>query len=139
MASVTVQIEGLREVAASLENLPDALGKKVQEELLRARGQLIADTASRLVPRDHGDLQRSISVSPRLTPKEFARFQKVDPGDVVMFVGPDDTGFYGTFVEYGTNDTPAQPFMRPAWDANKEALVQGLAADLATRIEKAVR
>jgi HK97 gp10 family phage protein len=33
---------------------------------------------------------------------------------------------YAAFVELGTSDTPAQPFLAPAYESNKEAIKQDI-------------
>jgi len=44
---------------------------------------------------------------------------------------------YGRFVEYGTNDTGAHPFMRPAADGERERLPNRL-REMATKLPRAV-
>jgi hypothetical protein len=52
-----------------------------------------------------------------------------------MFVGPSvPAGFYGHFVEFGTPRTAAQPFMRPAWDATQDQVLDSIKGELATQI-----
>ena len=39
--------------------------------------------------------------------------------------------------EFGTKDQPPQPFMRPAWDAEKRGVLEGIKDDLWAEIKKA--
>lgn len=70
---------------------------------------------------------------------------------VLMFVGPTIKAPHAHLVEFGTGPhingglfagsphpgTAPHPFARPAWDANKDAALQKIAAELAAEINKA--
>lgn len=70
---------------------------------------------------------------------------------VMMFVGPTVRAPHAHLVEFGTAPhingglfagsqhpgTAPRPFARPAWDANKDAALQKIAAELAAEINKA--
>src|SRR3546814_13925652 len=76
----------------------------------------IAKMARAIAPVDEGNLRESIDVSTRL-----ARSQAGDKGalaPVEMYVGP---GQHPQAItqEFGTIKEAAQPFMRPAWDAQR--------------------
>lgn len=45
--------------------------------------------------------------------------------------------FYAHFVEYGTAKMPAQPFLRPAYDQNKERAVEAIKDRIEKRLKKA--
>lgn len=47
--------------------------------------------------------------------------------------------FYAQFVEFGTAKMSARPFMRPAFDQNKERAVEVMKATLARGIERATK
>lgn len=75
----------------------------------RAAGY-VADLAKQLAPEDEGDLKDSVRVSG-------------EPGSLKRSVlvggvsGPNKFVDYAAFVEYGTADSPAQPFLTPATKA----------------------
>jgi HK97 gp10 family phage protein len=45
--------------------------------------------------------------------------------------------FYGLFQEFGTSKQPAQPFMRPAFEATKDQALAAMQARLKRRIDLA--
>lgn len=45
--------------------------------------------------------------------------------------------YYATHVEFGTIDTPAQPYMRPAWDAGKDQALRTVVETLTVEIRRA--
>ncbi len=134
--SVRVKVSGLREIEAALKNLPKATAKNVVRRVLKTRAKPIADAAQRLAPIDDGDLQKSITVGTKLSKAQRSKHRKRTPGTVEMFVGAGPNP-QAHLQEFGTKDHPPQPFMRPAWDGGKEALLAGIKDDLWAEIQKA--
>lgn len=83
--------------------------EKDVQALIRRYAYLIEQEAKRLCPVDTGNLRSTI----RTELEEFA-------GAVV--VGAD----YAAFVELGTHDSPAQPYLFPAWEMYREAFIRDL-------------
>jgi HK97 gp10 family phage protein len=132
-----VTVTGLDEIMAALRELPNATAKNVMRRVLIKRAEPVAEDARRLVPVDEGHLKESIHVSTRLTRRQKARHRKVHRDDVEVFVGPgNDPAAH--LQEFGSSHHDAQPFMRPAWDANKRGVLDGVADDMWREIEKAV-
>lgn len=141
-----VHILGLRETQQALRKLPDSTAKNILRRILRRRGQPIADKAKSLVRTDEQDLKKSIAVSPKLSKNQKRKHRKQHPDDVEMFVGagPHPSAIWN---EFGTGErhqssgksvgriTP-QPFMRPAWDAKKRGVLDGIRSDLWSEIKK---
>jgi HK97 gp10 family phage protein len=164
---VSVKVEGLRELEASLKQLPKATARNVLKRVLVKAGQPIAEQAARLAPDDPRtgapDLHTSIAVSAKVrNDVGKAAFAKVlreggSRDDAVsalrgarreakgagsfatMFIGPTVDSFYGKFQEFGTVKQAAQPFMRPAWDANKEGALATIRGELGAEIDKAAK
>lgn len=84
-----------------------ALGEVAQHVAVDELGQEVALDAEQRAPVDTGALQDSISYA---------------DGAVTADVP------YAPFVEYGTSDTPAQPFMRPAADTVDDSRALEIAA-----------
>ncbi|WP_170845169.1 HK97-gp10 family putative phage morphogenesis protein [Chitinasiproducens palmae] len=47
--------------------------------------------------------------------------------------------FYGRFVEHGTSRMPAQPHLRPAYDARRTAAAEAVAAVIQEKVREATR
>lgn len=89
---------------------------KAPEGVTRKAGQAIGKTAhdierdaKLIVPVDTGFLRNSIT-------------SDIDP--LSAEIGP--TAKYGEYVEDGTSRQEPQPYMRPAYDRNKDGLVRAL-------------
>jgi len=147
---VTVSVEGLREVDAALGQLGKATGRNVMRRVAVARLEPMAEEARRLAPDDPNtrgrDLAKSIAVSTRTNKANFSRAAnkaaRAGKAEVEAYMGPAGVGGKGAppqgiWQEFGTVNHPPQPFMRPAWDGGKDALLEGIADDLWAEISKA--
>jgi HK97 gp10 family phage protein len=117
------------------------LGKKSTEKnvlirTLKAAAKPIDDQASSLAPVDTGKLQVSIITGTQLTRRQRASAYKAGAlGVAEVHVGTKLSR--GLFQEFGTFDQPAQPFMRPAWEANKDKALEIVGSQLWIEIRKA--
>lgn len=58
-------------------------------------------------------------------------------GSAVAALGTSREAFYATlFVELGTANTPAQPWLRPAFEESEDPMLRLIASDLRARVEK---
>lgn len=164
MTRTIVSLSGFRELDAALGELPKAISRGVLHRTLRKAAEPIAEEARHLAPVDEGDLEESISVSTRIKNKvggaEFsavlrsggtkaeavqalrdARRAAGGAGSFAeVFVGPAvPQGFHAHFVEFGTEHSAPQPFMRPAWDSRKDAALVIMKEELGNEIIRAAR
>jgi HK97 gp10 family phage protein len=133
----TVKITGLRELEAALADLPKATGKNVLRRVLRNRAKPIETEAEANAPVLTGGLQSRIYTGTRLTRRQAQAVKKEGKSDVEIHVGTSDPA--GLATEFGNYHQAAEPWLRPAWDANVSGVLDGIAADLGTEIEKAAQ
>lgn len=99
MARANVRVDGLTEARATIAALPQAFKDVVGVTIALGAG-IIEAVAKRRVPVRSAALKNSIGTNLREDSLQAA-------------VG---TGvYYAKFVEFGTGDTPAQPFLFPAF------------------------
>lgn len=135
---VTVKITGLKELDAALGQLPKATAKGVLRRVLKAAAQPIAAHASQLAPRDTLHLAESVAVSTRLNKRQRSLHKKERQDTFQeMFVGTNDPA--GVQQEFGNERHMAQPFMRPAWDAEQMPTLDRIANSLWVEINKSAR
>jgi HK97 gp10 family phage protein len=137
---MTVRLEGFRQLEAALSALPKSTGKAVLRRVAKGALQPMAEKARSLAPKDSGDLAGAIQVSERRT-KRVARINRFDKNTgIQMAMGPVSGGGvlnYATFAEFGTNDTRATPYMRPAWYSGKDDALEYVKANLGREIDRA--
>jgi len=140
----TVKVEGLKAIDAALADLPKATGRNVLKRVALARLEPMADDARRRAPDDpatgNHDLHESIAVSTKSS--RYAKWKGKKQNTVEAYMGPGGEGSghappQGSLQEFGTKNHPPQPFMRPAWDNGKEALLEGIGDDLWSEIHRA--
>lgn len=148
----TVKVEGFRELDKALAELPKSTGKAVLRRVGKGALQPMAATARSLAPKATGDLELSIIVGTARTKraKEKPGFRKMADGrvrqaasnHVNVAMGPaSGKGVlqYASFVEFGTDDTAPQPFMRPAWSDGAANALEYIRKNLGFEIAKAAK
>jgi HK97 gp10 family phage protein len=129
---------GFKELENALLELPKAVGKKVLREALKKAAQPVVWDAQRNVPVLTGELLGSIDIRATLSKRQ--RRGRAKAGDVEMFIGPSwPKGAHGHLVEFGTSKMAARPFLRPAWDANKNGVLASIGRELWIAIDKAAK
>jgi len=107
--SESVRIRGDKVVIANLVRVGQRMqAKRVKRVYMRA-GKLVEKDAKRRVHVITGFLKANI----------FTDWQE----DHVE-VRPSDMAFYGIFEELGTSRRPAHPFLRPAMNAQRQAVLR---------------
>lgn len=138
MAKTTVKVEGLRELDRALGALPQSTAKAVLRQVLKDAGEPIARAARQGAPRHDMHLYESIDVSTRLNRRQRGLHREENkPTFQEMFVGTNNPA--GVQQEFGNHRHAAQPFMRPAWDANKMNTIKLISDGLWVSIQKAAQ
>src|SRR2546425_10047771 len=141
--SVTVQVKGLAELEAALNELPEVIAKKILVGVMTDATELFRARAEERAPYDPekkegmhlGDgIKKQMRVGSRGVKGSWG------PGKVGLH--PDV--FYGRFIEFGWT-TPegtsvaAHPFMRPAFDEEKYTALALISQRLGAGIEAAAK
>lgn len=149
-----VDVQGLAEIERRLKALPSRLGRNAMRRALRKGANVIRDAAKRNAmaiddPQTREQIAKNIAVASGGSKRERAA------GGVMMRVGVrggarplkkgTDTGLPGgntthwRFVEFGTREARAQPFMRPAGASAAGAAYQAVVAAAPAEIDKELR
>ncbi|NGP19300.1 HK97-gp10 family putative phage morphogenesis protein [Devosia aurantiaca] len=131
-----VKVEGLRELDQALSQFTPTKRRAIGRVALDNAGEITAKAARALVPVDSGGLRESIEVGGTLSRAQKSQHNK--RAEQERFVGPDGRP-QGHLREFGGDGNPPQPFMRPAWDQTKDAVLQRIQDELIVGIEKAVQ
>lgn len=140
MASKTIfRVEGLQELRRTLKELPRRTQKKITRKAVSEGAKPIVKKAKQLVPllkapvphRKRGTVRKNIRYKVRVSGDnaEVSIWVKgLASEKIVNFKAstgkagrdnPDDP-FYWWFVEFGTRKMAARPFMRPAYESEKD-------------------
>jgi len=150
-----IKIEGLDAFSKALRALPQNIAKNVLRGAVNAGATVIRQEAVRRAPEYHGEVSKG-HPPPGTLKKAIYQKQIRELSDITrqtFFVGvrhgasagkKGSTGretrdaFYWRFVEFGTVKMPAQPFMRPAFEAKKVEAMERIKQYLADRIPNEV-
>jgi HK97 gp10 family phage protein/SPP1 family predicted phage head-tail adaptor len=127
---------GIKSLDKAFSQLEMKAAGKATRQALRKGAKVIATDAKRRAPVDTGKLRDSIKVRAQ-------RRSRIAIGVNAVTRDADFQGkrlFYALFVEYGTRrGQRPQPFMRPAFDANKDSVRQQILTDLWANIKTIAR
>lgn len=145
---VNSDIQGFDELQRRLKRAPDKVKRRELLKIIRVQTRPTIQAARQRAP---------ISSEPHSRYSGGVEVRTYDPGNLRrsignitsknrkypnILVGPKAgakkkyDGFYGHFVEFGTVNMPAQPFMRPAYESTGQGVGDGTADKVARKIEK---
>ena len=134
-----VDMSGFRELERALsEDLPKATAKNVLKRSATAAMKRIEDRAKQLAPRNTGETADSITTK-NVAAKRVSRTRYARSTGVTVATGPTGhpAGGKAAFSEFGTVKSPAQPYMRPAADAEGQAVIKDVKEALTDQVDKA--
>jgi HK97 gp10 family phage protein len=140
--NIAVEVTGLKGVEDALAQAGPKLAKRALRKALKAGTDKFVAEARARAPilksptpnRKAGDLRDSITSVIRLSPKQESGRARVGPKYTGK--GSDDPGVYGLFQEFGTKDSPAQPFMRAAFETEREPALKAFTEVMAEEVQK---
>ena len=135
-------VKGLDEMLATLRRLPDEFKGRPVQRSLRQGMQVIANDAKARAPVDEGrirdnilvrqipakDLGGNSSEGVMLTVRRSRNMDRDDPKNA----------WYWHILEFGSKFQSAQPFIRPAFEANKQNAVNQYVATFQSLLDKSV-
>ncbi len=156
--AVKVSVRGLKELDAKLAALGKRTARAASKRVLKKAGQVIADDAQSRAPVDTGNLKLSIAVytkkpkghdpgkrafhaamkggATRAEARAALRAAQGAAPFAEVFIGPLARVRYAMWQEFGTENQPARPFMRPAFDSKAKRALVIVRRDLGGEIEK---
>jgi HK97 gp10 family phage protein len=113
MAYSGVKIEGLEGLQDILGDLGPRAARNLNRSTIHAVAGIVRKEARKKAPKDEGTLKKAIKAKRRKP-----RHPDYPYSDVMVEHGRNakNDAWYWRFVEYGTQDLPARPFIQPAID-----------------------
>lgn len=145
-----IKVEGLKDLEAGLKSLSQRTAKETAERAMVKALQPVADAARAAAPRSAAapHLADSIGVSKKLKDSQKRGAEKPSDTRRIMYVGA--LMPHAHLIEFGTVERfhksgksvgrmPARPFMRPAFDANVDAVLAAMTEHLRIEIDKSIK
>lgn len=150
---IKLQMRGWKELAKAMRELGNdrTLKRGLRKSMLEAAEPIAKDARRRMKNRKSGKTAARIEASTTLSKRQRrgrrSAIQKAKAFGVEVFVGPGPRG-PGVLNEFGsvlrrtkkgksTGIMPANPFMRPAWEAGKMQALETFSKKLWGYVEKA--
>jgi len=127
-----VQLHGVTELKAALAELSDEVATKIGVAADRKAANLMKEAMVAIAPYNPNGSTRSRKSKKGVVTKtdyghlrdniRVRRARAKTDGKIVFTINT-GAAFWGYFLEFGTVNMSARPFMRPAFDATREAAV----------------
>lgn len=158
---IEVKVEGIAELEQSLSELKTSVAKRAVKKALFTASRPIVERAKQLVPVDEGELRNGIMAGGTLKNnagkqafhdvmasggsqeealsalRDARREAKGEKSNVEIYVGVSSKVHHATLVEFGTSHSAPQPFIRPAFESEKENVLALIKTELRSEIDKA--
>lgn len=146
---IRVNVEGLAEIERKLKQLPEKLGRNAMRRALRKGANVIRD-AARSNAKRIDDPETREQIWKNIAVASGGRRRERQAGGVMMRVGvrggakptrgdngaPGGNTTHWRFVELGTSEARAQPFLTPAGAEKAQAAYDAIAADAIKQFDK---
>lgn len=148
--SVTVKVEGLEKALKQIEALPDKLKKKTLLPAIRKGARLIVTAARQNAPRGNrrfrysggikiahkpGNLARSIGIITTRATRKSANPSLI-VGPRAGKKGGKNDGYYGGWVELGNKHSAPRPYMRRAYESEKDKVQRLISEEIGNAARK---
>jgi len=135
------RLEGVAELTAKFTDLGVKVAARELRGSVKAALEVALHAARSRIPigTQAHTTYRGRLVSPGFAAQSLHIETKLDKrtGSAVAFLGVTAEAFYALqFVELGTSKMPAQPWLRPAFVASEDAMLQDLATEMRKRVER---
>ena len=137
-----VSIEGLKELNDKLQRLDLKTQNEIGARAVEEAGEIVLKAARANAPVDTGRLRQGIHMvvvksGGKRNRGWRAKVRTGTRGE--MGIPLDEPSYYPASQEWGWNDNPGQPYLRPAFHQNKARCIAVMQAEFGKRIEAAAK
>jgi HK97 gp10 family phage protein len=134
---ISIKMLGDKELAARFEQLSSQVQRKIVKPALQEGADYIKLYAHMMAARRTGNMANSIFVEP-LTKKGVVGFKVSTGSRMLLGIPADAKYYYPAAIEFGTENMPARPFMRPATYDNEQLVYIKIGDALREAVEKKI-
>ena len=109
--------------------------RKVVRKALREAAKPILRSAREKVPSDTGKLRKGLRIRAAKSRRGRFGIRVMTPPRAYLGIDPEAKGYYPAHVELGTRRMAARPYLRPAFDENREKSLGLFARELRKAID----
>lgn len=134
---VDIQVSGGAELQAKLRKLDLALQKKIVRKALRKAWRPVLAATIAKVPVDTGALRAGIKLRALKARKGNFGVQVMLPRRDELDIDNSSPWYYPAILEYGHENAAPRPFLRPAFDENRDRALNIFADEVSKGITAA--
>jgi len=141
---MSMQVTGFKELGQQLDRLSRATGKAAMRRALQNAAKPMLSAAIGNAPYDAGNakkrgkhLRDTLSISTKLNRAQTALEKEEGRSQVYLYLGAGAP--HAHLVEFGTRKSRPRPFLRPAFDAHKQAVLDRLKDELWKEVNKSIK
>lgn len=138
--TTSFELKGFKDLYKAIDHLPETVLKKELEPILIRSLEPMKEFARVLAPDDPltgppWNLPTSIEVGKKQRSGRARRNRALGKYDARAYMGPTKFGYPQAIMqEFGTRNMVATPYMRPAWDSEKETALKIIGRELGARL-----
>ena len=140
MSAVTVRTKGFKELDRALAQLPRSTGKTAMSRALQEAGEPLGRKMRSGAPDQAGTLKESIDSGRKLSRRQAAVDRQILGSSRTMAKAYVGAGVlpHAHMQEFGTRHHGPQAFARPAWNADRFALLERIKVEAWLQIKKSL-
>lgn len=125
--TMSIKITGLEELSQMLTEESVRTAKRYLVNMAKKAAVPMLDAMEQTVPVDTGKLEGGLGFQ--------TRFSGGDQTTLTVKIGPDASGWYGSFQEFGTKyQQPPKHWVENAWNASKDDVLQAFVDEAKARL-----
>lgn len=130
-----ISLLGDKELQRQFQQLPLVVQRKLLRQSFRAALRPVLAAARARAPKVTGRMARTLRLRAMKRRRGQLGLMIISGTREALGIPPDSRSYYPAHVELGTSQMPAEPYLRPSFDSQRESMVQTLARG----IEEAMR
>jgi len=136
---IAVDISGLGDtrLGKQLAKLEARIQKKIVRKALRTAGKMVLADARARVPVDTGALKKGLKLRAVKSRGGFVGVHITTPRRDELGIPQSAKHYYPAVLEYGAENHPARPYLRPALDANRSKAIEIIRSEIRKAVSSA--
>jgi len=133
---IDISLTGDKALQKKLNRLPKVMQKKIVRKALREGARPVLASARSKAPVRTGAMKKSLKLRARRARRGNFGVEVRTGTRAELGIPENDPGYYPFSVEFGHGNVPAQPFMRPALDENREPALKIIGREIGRGVEQ---
>lgn len=138
---IEIDLPDAKQLERRLDRIGNLAAGKAIRKAMRKAWRPVLDTAKAIVPYETGALHDELKLKALRRSRTRAGIEVATPERANLGIDSDDPGYYPAILEYGSTRTGqiAYPYLRPAFDQNRQSSLRIFETELARAVREALK